>query len=109
MGLIAKAGKKLEDLGVPREDSALVLPLGMTSKIVCKHNMRNLMDMSRQRMCSRAYHEFRKLFNDVCNALREYSEEWAYIIDNYFMPKCEYLGYCPEKYSCGRKGLKQRS
>lgn len=106
MDLIAKAGKKLEDLGVPREDSALVLPLGMTSKIVCKHNMRNLMDMSRQRMCSRAYHEFRKLFNDVCKALKDYSEEWAYIIDNYFMPKCEYLGYCPEKYSCGRKGPK---
>jgi len=106
MGLIAKAGKKLEDLGVPREDSALVLPLGMTSKIVCKHNMRNLMDMSRQRMCSRAYHEFRRLFNDICEALCNYSPEWKYVVRHYFMPKCEYLGYCPEKYSCGRKGPK---
>ena len=32
--------KKLEEMGVPREDSALLLPLGMTTKIVCKHTNR---------------------------------------------------------------------
>lgn len=95
--------KMLEHLGVPREDSALGLPLGMTTKIVCKHNLRNLMDMSHQRMCSRAYHEYRGMFDDICAALREYSEEWAYLVDNYFMPKCEYFGYCQEKNSCGKK------
>ena len=51
-------------------------------------------------MCSRAYWEYRILFKDLCNALREYSEEWAYIVDNYFKPKCEILGYCQEKFSC---------
>lgn len=99
----------LEELGVPREDSALLLPLGMTTKIVCKHNARNLMDMSRQRMCKRAYHEFRRLFNDLCDALCSYSEEWRYLVEHYFMPKCEYLGYCPEKYSCGRKPKKEKN
>ena len=57
--------ESLDTIGVPREDSALGLPLGMETKIVCKHNMRNLMDMSHQRMCNRAYHEYRGLFNDV--------------------------------------------
>lgn len=94
--------RELDELGVPREDSALCLPLGMTTKITCKHNLRNLMDMSRQRMCSRAYWEYRRLFNDVCKALSEYSEEWAYLVSNYFKPKCEIYGYCPEKKSCGR-------
>lgn len=47
--------ESLDTIGVPREDSALGLPLGMETKIVCKHNMRNLMDMSHQRMCNRAY------------------------------------------------------
>ena len=98
---ITEALQKLEALGVPREDSALGLPLGMTTKIVCKHNMRNLMDMSHQRMCSRAYHEYRKLFGDVCNALKDYSEEWAYVVDHYFMPKCKYMGFCKERYTCG--------
>lgn len=98
---IASALQELESLGVPREDSALGLPLGMETKIVCKHNARNLIDMSHQRMCARAYHEYRKVFGDVCNALREYSEEWAYFVDHYFMPKCKLYGFCKEKYTCG--------
>lgn len=96
--------KMLEGFDIPREDSALGLPLGMGTKIVCKHNLRNLIDMSHQRECSRAYHEYRGLFADVGNALREYSDEWAYLVDHYFMPKCEYFGFCREKKSCGRKG-----
>ncbi len=104
---IAKAGKELEELGIPREDSAMVLPLGMTTKIVCKHNARNLIDMSRQRMCSRAYHEYRQMFSDVCSALQSYSKEWAYLVDHYFMPKCEEYGFCTEKNSCGQKERKQ--
>ncbi|MBO4219884.1 MAG: FAD-dependent thymidylate synthase [Clostridia bacterium] len=103
MGEISAAGKELEELGIPREDSAMVLPLGMTTKIVDRRNLRNLIDMSRQRMCTRAYHEYRELFSDICAALSEYSEEWKYIIDTQMKPKCEVLGYCTEKYSCGRR------
>lgn len=103
MNDIQKALQILFDLGIPKEDCAMMLPLGMETTITCKHNMRNLIDMSRQRMCIRAYWEYRQLFLDLCNALREYSEEWRYIIDNYFYPKCELLGYCPEKKSCGKK------
>lgn len=101
MKTIQSEVKKLEELGVPREDSALGLPLGMETKIVCKHNLRNLIDMSHQRMCSRAYHEYRNLFEDLCDALREYSNEWEYLVSNYFMPKCKYMGFCQEKHSCG--------
>ena len=98
--------KALEELGIPREDSANGLPLGMMSKIVCKHNFRNLVDMSHQRECTRAYHEYRKLFKDICIALSEYSDEWKYLVENYFMPKCDVYGYCTEKKSCGRKDKK---
>lgn len=103
MDSIAKYLAWLVDLGVPKEDAANGLPLGMTTTIVDKRNLRNLIDMSHQRMCTRAYHEFRDLFYDVATALSEYSEQWAYIADHYFEPKCEYLGYCNEKKSCGRK------
>ena len=99
--------EQLDALGIPREDSAMGLPLGMETKIVCKHNLRNLMDMSRQRMCSRAYHEYRRIFSDLCDQLGNYSEEWKYIVEHYFMPKCKIAGFCTEKYSCGlmpRKG-----
>lgn len=103
MQSISKMLQMMEKDGVPREDLATMLPLAMTTKVVDKRNLRNLIDMSRQRMCNRAYWEFRELFKDICAALSEYSPEWKTIIDTQMMPKCEYLGYCPEKKSCGRK------
>ena len=103
MKFISTTLKELEDMGIPREDSANGLPLGMMTKVVCKYNFRTLVDMSHQRECTRAYHEFRKLFRDIRIALSEYSDEWKYLVDNYFMPKCEIYGYCPEKKGCGRK------
>ena len=95
-----------KECGIPREDAALLLPLGMTTKIVDKRNLRNLVDMSRQRMCSRAYWEYRRMFSDICQALSEVSEEWEYIVKNWFLPKCEMSGFCTEKKSCGRKPKK---
>ena len=104
---ISDTCSKLEIVyGVPREDVAMLFPLGMTTKIVDKRNLRNLIDMSHQRMCSRAYWEYRQLFNDICKSLREYSNEWEWIVDNLFKPKCELFGYCLEKKSCGRKDKK---
>lgn len=106
MNDISIALQRLEMLNVPREDMNMLLPLGMQSKMVDKRNLRNLIDMSRQRMCNRAYWEFRELFDDILSALSEYSEQWKYIVDTQMMPKCDYLGYCPEKHGCGKKGKK---
>lgn len=97
----------LSKAGVPREDIANLLPLGMQTKIVIRTNARNLIDMSHQRMCTRAYWEFRQLFQDICDALSQYSEEWKTIIDLYFKPKCEVYGYCPEANSCHKKPTKE--
>jgi thymidylate synthase (FAD) len=38
----------------------------------------------------------------------EYSEEWKWIADNYFVPSCKTRGYCIEAQCCGAapKGLK---
>ena len=106
MDNIQESLRKLSALDLPREDVAMLLPLGMTTKIVDRRNLRNLVDMSHQRMCTRAYWEYRQLFNDICNALREYSDEWRWIVDNLFKPKCDVFGYCNEKKSCGRKDKK---
>lgn len=92
-----------EDYGIPREDAALLLPFGMTTRVVDKRNLRNLVDMSHTRECVRAYWEFREMFGDLKKALADYSEEWEWIVRTQFKPKCEVLGYCPEKHGCGRK------
>lgn len=75
MCVISENLQELEKMEIPREDSALLLPLGMTTKIACKHNFRNLVDMSHQRLCTRAYWEYRELFRDMAKALSEYSDE----------------------------------
>ena len=111
MAVIADTMRRLElmnhvnevaELGFPREDIAMLLPLGMTTRIVDKRNLRNLIDMSRQRMCNRAFWEFRELFRDISIALVNYSEEWGWIVNNCFHEKCVELGYCPEKHGCGK-------
>lgn len=93
--------QELDEMGVSREDSALLLPLGMTTKIACKHNFRNLVDMSHQRLCTRAYWEYRQLFKDIIEALGNYSDEWKILVQM-MKPKCEVYGYCVEEKGCGR-------
>lgn len=104
---ISQTLKSLEESGVKREDAAMLLPLGMTTKIVDKRNVRNVISMAEQRMCSRAYWEYRELFNEYIKQLRLYSEEWVTLIPMVMKPKCDVLGYCPERFSCGRKPQKK--
>ncbi len=92
----------VQDYGISKEDAAMILPLGMSTKIVDKRNLRNLIEMSHQRLCTRAYWEFQELFNDISDALCCISDEWKFVVENYFVPKCEYLGFCQEKNGCGR-------
>ncbi len=100
---VRTAYKQLNELNVPKEDSAMVLPLGMDSNMVDKCNFRHLVDMSKQRMCSKAYWEYRELFNDLRDALSAYSIQWKYLVQNYFYPKCKELGFCPEgNRGCGK-------
>lgn len=105
---LRKSLEALKALGVPNEDVANLLPLGMTTKCIEKRNLRSLVDMSHVRKCSRAYHEYRlELFPAIENALRNYSDQWAWIVDNLFKPKCEVYGYCNEKNSCGKMPRKE--
>lgn len=97
----------IAEYNIPVEDATMLLPLAYSSKMVDRRNLRNFVDMSRQRMCSRAYWEYRELFKDICNALREYSDEWKWIVDNLFHAKCDEVGYCTESKSCGRKPKRQ--
>lgn len=100
---IHSAARRLEEeFGVTKEDASMLFPLAMVSKFVVKCNLRMLIDMSHQRMCTRAFWEYRNLMNDLCNALEVIDEEWAYIIDNFMKPKCELTGICPETFGCGR-------
>ena len=95
------AYKQLEELGIPKEDIANILPLGMVSKIVLKINARAILHMAEVRLCNRAYWEFRKFMKEILGIIGELDDEWEKII-SYAKCKCEVNGYCEEKDSCGR-------
>lgn len=97
----------LEDDGIPREDIANLLPLGMCTQVVIRTNARHLIDMSHQRLCTRAYWEYRQLMKDIMEALSSYSYEWKYLVDEYFKIKCEVSGFCTEKHCCGHRPKKE--
>lgn len=106
MATVAPTVEKLKELGVPNEDATNVLPLAYMTKVVVRTNLRNLIDMSHQRLCTRAYWEFRQLMKEIFWQLENYSDEWEDLIYDLkvFKPKCELLGYCPETRGCGKKG-----
>ena len=101
MEQIAQSYAKLIELGIAREDAGNVLPLGLHTRIVDRRNLRNLVDMAHQRLCTRAYHEYRKLMHEIMDCLSSYSDEWKTVVEMFFVPKCKFLNHCPEKNGCG--------
>lgn len=99
--------KELEKMGVTKEDVAMGLPLGMKTKVVMRTNLRHLIDMAHQRLCTRAYWEYREFMADLMLALSAYSAEWAVVVEDYFKAKCTEVGYCMEAKGCGKYPSKE--
>ena len=100
MKTIQNAYKQLEELNIPKEDIANILPLGMESKMVLKINARAILHMAEVRLCERAYWEFRKFMKEFLDVVSRLDSEWEKII-SYAKVKCEVKGYCEERHSCG--------
>lgn len=101
MSNISNSILELHDLGEKNEDVTMALPLAYETKIVCKINLRSLINMFNQRTCNRAYWEFKVLMKNLKDAFSNYSAQWKLIADELFVAKCKKYGYCTEKNSCG--------
>lgn len=109
MDEIQSGYNSLVQSGIPKEDAANLLPLGMNSKMVWKINLRSLVNFMNQRLCNRAYHEIREFAKELRKLLKAKNKEWEWIANNLFVPKCEIYRYrnpelvfCPEAQCCGR-------
>lgn len=107
MDTIKESYNKLIEIGIPKEDIANILPLGMMTKVVLKINLRALLHLFEIRTCTRTYIEYRKFMKELKSTLKQLDYEWAYIINNFAKTKCEIMGYCTEKKGCGRYGKKK--
>lgn len=106
---IKKSMLKLKELGIPTEDYTNLLPLAYETKCVIKLNLRELIHMFNVRACSCAYWEFRNIMKEIKKQILNIDEEWKYIANNYFVPKCIVTGYCnEEKRNCGLRPLKNK-
>lgn len=107
MQMLARGYNRLiNNFDIPKEDAANILPLGSHTRIVFKINVRALLHLAEERMCARAYYEFRLLMNEMIATLANYGivnedKEWEEIA-SMMKPKCEVVGYCKESRSCGR-------
>ncbi len=92
------AYEQLIELGVPTEDARFVLPNACCSSIHVSINYHALIDLAKERLCSRAQWEIRELVGRMKDAVKEVSPKLA----GYLQPKCYWLQRCPEIKSCGK-------
>lgn len=103
---IQTAYDDLISMGVPTEDTRMILPNACCTVIDCSFDFRNLMHFFNERLCTRAQWEIRELAQKMRDCIIEVCPE----LTSYCVPKCEThdIAFCPEHKSCGRhKQLKE--
>ncbi len=83
--------------GIPAEDARYILPNAACTNLVMTMNARELIHVCSVRLCLRAQWEIRELFTHVKAEVETASPR----IGAELMIKCDRLGYCDEKESCG--------
>lgn len=84
--------------GIPAEDARFLLPNAVTTNLTMTMNLRELMHTVGLRTCERAQWEIQELFVRVAEAVRGVDP----FLGAFLVTKCERLGYCDERETCGR-------
>lgn len=101
MDTIKSSYERLRECDIPVEDCANTLPLAYHSRITFKINVRSLLHLAEERLCSRAYREIQDFVSEFRGLLNSIEDEEWNEIGRMMQPKCRKLGYCPEKKGCG--------
>ena len=94
----------LVSMGMKKEDARMVLPNACCTNMTVTMNLRELMHLCNERLCTCAQWEIRQVVREMA---KQVVEALPFMKD-YLVPKCERLGYCnePKRRSCGRKHIK---
>ena len=79
---IDEAYEELHAIGVPNEDSRYILPNACTTSLYMSLNLRELIHMANERLCTRAQWEIRDLVKEMCNLVEP--RLWFMLV-----PKCK--------------------
>ena len=97
MRYISQAYDNLIKLGILPEDARSVLPNSCCTNINMTLNLRELIHLCEERLCTHAQLEIRQMCNNIKKCVVE-QEEW---LNEYLQPKCIRVGKCTEHKSCG--------
>ena len=89
--------------GIPPEDARFILPQAVTTNLTMTMNLRELIHVVGLRTCLRAQWEIRQLFTRVAEVVRAAEP----FLGSFLVTKCERLGYCDERETCGRYPLRR--
>ena len=78
------------------EDARYILPNACTSTIHMSINYHALLDLAKERLCSRAQWEIRNLLKGIKAEITKISPK----LGGYMRPNCYWLGRCPEGTAC---------
>lgn len=90
---------KLIDMNIPAEDARYVFPNAACTNINMTVNLRELIHISKLRLCNRASKEIRDLFKLIKKEVEARDERLASLL----VPSCEVRNMCFEDKCCGRK------
>ena len=93
---IKRAYGLLKELDTPNDITGYILPLAMETTFIWKGNIRTLENMFNQRLCYRALEEYRELMKLLKIKLSLLDDEWKWISNKLFVPKCVKQGVCYE-------------
>jgi flavin-dependent thymidylate synthase len=105
---LGAAYHKLVGMGMPQEDARGLLPHNIATRLHYKTNLRNLLEHAGNRLCTQAQFEWRTVWIQIVQAIREYrvvspsGHRWksdAYdwqqdVLANLFRPICYLTGKC---------------
>ena len=97
----------LDHEGVPAEDARMVLPNACCTNLTVSINLRALIHLCQERLCTNAQYEIRNMVKQMAKLITDKIPE----LKPYLVPKCKALGYCNESPSrtCGCMPLKKHA
>jgi thymidylate synthase (FAD) len=93
----------VEKENIPAEDARYILPNAIVTNLTMTLNLRELIHICNERLCSKAQWEFRELGNLMAQEVIK-SYEW---LKPYLKPKCVKNNKCTETKGCGRKDVEE--
>ena len=100
--MVYKTYRKLASLGIPMDDARFSLTNATASDFNIGLTPQALVHLCHERRCNRASWQTHEMADKMAALVRDVEPRFTDLL----VAKCDALGYCPEKQSCGKRPKK---